>query len=79
MEPLKIDTDSETLRLYLEKAMCLGKDKHKSKLAAEYIVDNFKGRNDPTVEIYRCSFCDGWHVGHNPKHYLAKYNKRRTR
>jgi len=76
-EPLKIDTKDKNLRLWLESKMCLGKDKHNSRLAAEFIVDNFNGRNDPTVEVYRCSFCDGWHVGHNSRHYLAKYNKRK--
>lgn len=64
------------LRLEIEKRACLGKDKHKSELAADYVANNFKGRNNPTVEVYKCAFCGFWHIGHNKKHELAKFNKK---
>ncbi len=67
----KIDT--------IEKKGCFGKDKYKSKLAAEYVFDNFKGRANAILEIYKCTFCNNYHIGHNKKHELAsKQNEKRT-
>jgi len=57
-----------------EKNGCFGKDKHKSKLAADFIFDNFNevrskkmSKKTSILEVYKCEFCGYWHIGHNLK------------
>jgi hypothetical protein len=47
----------------LRKKACYGKTKHKSWLAAEYILDRHK--NDPHLHIYKCPYCKFLHLGHS--------------
>lgn len=62
-------------RKYIEKS-CLGKVQHKSFLAAEYILDRMNGKNSHLLEIYKCSFCEYYHIGHNnPKNASTKSKK----
>lgn len=51
----------------LAKKMCFGKIKHKSWLAAEYILSQMKGKDSHLLEIYPCPFCEFHHIGHNRK------------
>lgn len=45
--------------------MCLGKIKHKSRLAAQYYIDHIPHRDKSTLNMYDCPFCKGIHIGHN--------------
>lgn len=61
-----------------EKNGCFGKEKHKSRLAAEWYLDNWNevrskkmSKRTAILEIYECEFCGAWHIGHN----LQKANK----
>ena len=47
----------------LRRKMCDGKTQHKSLLAAEYVLNQY--RNDSTIGIYKCPFCKFHHLGHN--------------
>ena len=49
------------------KAACLGKQKHKSRLAAEYVLNRMNGKDSHLLEIYKCQFCGFEHIGHNKK------------
>lgn len=51
--------------LALAKKACLGKVKHKSMLAAEFVLNRMKGPNSHRLEIYKCKFCHWYHIGHN--------------
>lgn len=42
---------------------CLGKVKHKSLLAAEYVLDEMRDR--AVMNIYKCRFCHHYHIGHD--------------
>lgn len=43
-------------------AHCFGKTKHRTKLAADYVI-----LSRPLMEVYRCKYCNHYHVGHPPK------------
>lgn len=47
----------------LRQKACWGKTKHKSMLAAEYVLDQH--RNEPHLCIYRCPYCKFLHLGHS--------------
>ena len=51
--------------LEIAKKMCLGKIKHGSILAAEYVKDKMRGRETHLLKIYKCKFCNGFHIGHD--------------
>lgn len=53
-----------------EKKGCFGKVKHKTKLAAEYVFDEMRGRHSGILSIYKCAFCNFYHIGHDVKHEL---------
>ena len=61
----------------IEQKGCLGKIGHKSRLAAEYAMESFTGKRSAIMEVYECKFCGCYHIGHNKKHELAKFNKRK--
>lgn len=52
-----------------EKKMCLGKIKHRSKLAADFELESlFKAKRTPDkaeLEVYECHFCKHYHIGHS--------------
>lgn len=54
-----------------ERAMCLGKTKHRSELAAREQLDHLRSdtcvTNKATLGYYKCDFCDGWHCGNSLK------------
>ena len=45
------------------KSSCDGKLKHRSKLAAEYYLNNISHRQED-LEVYFCIFCSNYHLGH---------------
>ena len=47
------------------KKACLGKIQHRSMLAAQYIFDRMYGNGSHLLEIYKCSYCKTFHIGHN--------------
>lgn len=47
-----------------EKAECLGKIKHKTLSIAEMVLANMNISHDHILEIYPCSFCKTYHIGH---------------
>ena len=49
-----------------------GKIKHTTILSAEYVRDQMK---DYTLDIYRCKFCTGFHLGHRKKSKIKKKTK----
>lgn len=51
--------------LGMAKKSCLGKVQHKSMLAAQYILDRMGGKDSHLLEIYKCTFCKCFHIGHN--------------
>lgn len=55
---------------------CLGKVKHKSRLAAEYYLDHIHKRGKYNLEIYNCPFCKFFHIGHNKKLDPLRKNKK---
>lgn len=61
----------------MEKNGCFGKVKHRSRLAAEWAMESFNGNRSAILEVYECEFCGCYHVGHNKKHELAKFNKKK--
>jgi hypothetical protein len=66
-------------KTFAEKS-CMGKVPHKSMLAAEYIFDRMSGKNSHLLEIYKCSFCEYYHIGHNKlKDGSAKNKKVETK
>lgn len=60
----------------IEERGCFGKIGHKSKLSAEYAMDSFNGKRSAILEVYECEFCGCYHIGHNKKHELDKFNKK---
>lgn len=53
-------------RTNFRKKSCDGKIKHESYLAAEYYLYNISSRSEE-VEIYKCIFCNKFHLGHTTK------------
>jgi len=64
--------------LALAKKACLGKVKHKSMLAAEFVLNKMKGPNSYSLEIYSCRFCNFFHIGHNHKKEYEKNSVKQT-
>jgi rubrerythrin len=58
------------------KSACYGKIQHRSMLAAQYILDRMNGRKSHLLEIYKCPFCNTFHIGHN--RLLEVNNKSKT-
>jgi len=48
---------------------CTGKVRHKEREGAEIAR---KKTNSPFLNVYKCEFCDGWHIGHRPKKHQSK-------
>ena len=44
---------------------CLGKVKHKSMLAANYVFDRMRGKGCHQLEVYPCPYCKFFHIGNN--------------
>lgn len=59
----------------LEKKGCFGKQQHKTKLAAEYVFDRMNTKHSSILVIYKCKFCNYWHIGHDVKHELVNRKK----
>lgn len=57
------------------KVSCYGKVQHKSRLAAEYILDRMNGKRSHLLEIYECKFCKFFHIGHNENKGKTKETK----
>lgn len=55
----------------LREYVCGRKRSHPTKQAAIWEMDHLKGipgvRDPDRLDVYRCGFCVGWHVGHRPK------------
>ena len=53
----------------IQSKSCDGKVRHKSRTAAEYVLSGMKLSNDKNrpLEIYYCTFCKNYHIGHGPK------------
>lgn len=50
-------------RQEFRKKSCDGKVKHKSMLSAEFILNQMKP--DPKLNIYKCIFCQSYHIGNS--------------
>ena len=51
-----------------ERKMCLGKRQHKSLLSAEHVLSLPRGtKKNENLEIYKCEFCEFYHIGHRRK------------
>ena len=74
MKENEIITKDKNVINFLRKKMCLGKDKLKSLLSAQYIFDSFKSHRHKTatLTIYKCPFCKFYHIGNDIKHELAE-------
>jgi len=53
--------------LELAKKACFGKIGHGSMLAAQFILDKMGGKDGALLGIYKCQFCDKYHIGHDWK------------
>lgn len=53
------------VRHEIAKRTCYGKIKHKSRLAADYVLSQMSGKDCHLLEIYKCPFCKFFHIGHN--------------
>ena len=51
----------------LKKKMCHGKVSFKSMKDARRSCRSMKHCGGGVYEIYRCPFCDDWHIGHKSK------------
>lgn len=51
----------------LAKKACFGKIAHGSMLAAEFILSRMGGKDSQLLEVYKCPFCDKYHIGHDWK------------
>lgn len=60
-------------KLKLRQARCLGKVKHKSFTSAEYVL--YLMRNNNELEIYKCSFCKDFHIGHK----ISLFNREKAK
>jgi hypothetical protein len=53
----------------LEKKMCLGKQRHESRIAAEYVLCQMqkdqRDKRKHLLGIYKCQFCKAYHIGHD--------------
>lgn len=56
-----------TQRFALQKRGCFGKIQHKSMLSAEYVLSRMKSKKSGILGIYKCTFCDFYHIGHDNK------------
>lgn len=74
MKPDEIISNGESVIDFLRTKMCLGKDKHKSLLSAQYVFDNFTTyrHKTSTLTIYKCPFCKDYHIGNDIKNDLNK-------
>jgi hypothetical protein len=41
-----------------------GKVRHSTEATAAHVARQMQLRDDRTLEVYRCSSCRDWHVGH---------------
>jgi len=48
--------------------MCAGKKQHPSRAQAMAHLHRMvrRGAHERSFNVYECSYCDGWHVGHTP-------------
>lgn len=46
---------------------CEGKQGHETKEQAKAHRNNLIRRGNALLEVYKCPWCDKWHVGHRPK------------
>lgn len=62
------------------KSSCSGKIKHGSMLAAQYILDNMITRDKKShlLEVYKCRFCNKYHIGHNNSEEINTKKKNDT-
>jgi len=64
-----------------EKFSCLGKIQHKSRLAAQYVLDTMNAmprhsleeRDGVGLAVYECKYCLNFHIGHDK--IERKWNK----
>lgn len=57
------------------KRQCLGKVAHKTLSSAEYVLDRMRAVGE-ILEIYKCTFCKQYHIGHKPGTNKKKTKKR---
>lgn len=52
----------------VRRKMCRGKVRHETEggAFAHMMVIIKAGKANGSLNMYRCSFCGGWHVGHTP-------------
>lgn len=55
---------------------CLGKTAHKTMSSAQYALDNMERNHGHDLEIYKCTFCKFYHIGHakgtKPKPFIPQ-------
>lgn len=53
----------------IRRRSCAGKVRHESAAAGQAAMGGVQRRNgyDGPMDCYRCSFCNGWHIGHRAR------------
>lgn len=62
------------------KNKCAGKIAHTTLSSAEYILSRMKLKPNEIMEIYKCKFCDNYHIGHKvgTKHNFRKIHIKKS-
>lgn len=55
---------------------CRGKVKHPNEKAAKDAVGAHEANRGGKLNAYKCSFCEGWHIGHElPRFFKMKWGR----
>jgi len=63
----------------IRKKQCTGKKQYMNRPIAWQAVYAMKRKSQTGLSIYKCSFCNQWHIGHKPTNYKQRRIKWRKR
>ena len=63
----------------VRKKRCTGKKQYVNRPTAWQAVYAMRRKDQTGLSIYKCSFCNRWHIGHKSRNYKQQRIKRRKR
>lgn len=65
MEAENKNIPTKIFKKYEFKTGCFGKKRYHSEAVANYVLDEFRDKR--FLNVYKCKFCDGYHIGNVTK------------
>ncbi len=56
---------------------CFDKKSYESLLEAEHTIDEIQKREKVSLRIYKCTYCENWHLTSQVKHKSKKRRKKK--